>query len=92
MVRDTIEEIKIGDQIHIKGWLAHYQNPMGFERGTSTTRTDIGNGACETIWVEQISILSTMSTIWRKLLWFTFVIFCLTLFIYLKSPYWPGKK
>ncbi len=92
IVRDTIKEVKIGDQIHIKGWLAHYQNPMGYERSTSTTRTDTGNGACETIWVEQINILSTMSTVWRKLMWITLVMFSLTLFIYLKSPYIPGKK
>ena len=37
----------------------------GFRRGTSTTRTDSGNGACETIFVDEFQLIASMSTPWR---------------------------
>ncbi len=90
-VRDTISEIKIGDQINLKGWLAHYKNPIGYERGSSTVRTDTGNGACETIFVNQISILQPMKSIWRSLMPFSFGALLISLFFYFKAPYRPHK-
>lgn len=90
-IRDRIDEINIGDQIHIKGWLSHYKNPAGFERGTSTTRTDSGNGACETILVNEINIIAHMQNIWRQLMWLALGLLCLTLYIYFKSPFEPHK-
>lgn len=65
-LRDRIEAVRIGDQIHLKGWLASYSNADGFNRGTSTTRTDTGNGACETIYVTSFEILSSMANAWRS--------------------------
>ena len=42
----------------IKGMLANYENQANnFERGTSITRTDTGNGACETVYVTDFSIV-----------------------------------
>jgi len=90
-VRDRIDEISIGDQIHIKGWLSHYKNPAGYERGTSTTRTDTGNGACETILVNEIYIIAHMQGIWRLLMWLSLGLLIMTLFIYFKAPYEPHK-
>lgn len=50
---------EIGDYIHIKGMLASYRNPANhFFRGTSTVRTDKGNGACETIYVSEFEVLN----------------------------------
>ena len=50
-----------GDQIKIKGYLVDYKVAKDgqtlFTRGTSTTRTDNGNGACETIYVEDVEII-----------------------------------
>ena len=47
-----------GDHIRLQGLLARYENPSnGFIRDTSTTRTDSGNGACETIYLEQFEIV-----------------------------------
>lgn len=47
-----------GDQIRLRGMLAEYSNPgSGFFRGTSTTRIDTGNGACETIYVTDFEIV-----------------------------------
>jgi hypothetical protein len=65
-LRDRIEKLRIGDQIHLQGWLASYSNESGFHRGTSTTRTDEGNGACETIYVTRFEILSSMGNAWRS--------------------------
>ena len=90
-VRNRIDDISIGDQIYIKGWLSHYKNPAGYERGTSTNRTDTGDGACETIWVDDIRILAHMQNIWRQLMWFSLGLLILTLYIYFKAPYEPHK-
>lgn len=67
-VRKKIDDVRIGDQVHIRGWLANYSNDQGFSRGTSTTREDRGNGACETIYVKDFRILQSMENGWRTLL------------------------
>lgn len=90
-IRDRIDEISIGDQILIKGWLAHYKNPAGYERGTSITRSDTGDGACETIMVNEVHIISQMNSFWRRLMWLSFGLLVLTLYIYFKAPYEPHK-
>lgn len=64
-LRDRIEQVRIGDQIHVRGWLANYRNDDVFYRTTSTSRTDRGNGACETIYVNDFEILSSMHNPWR---------------------------
>jgi hypothetical protein len=47
-----------GDQVCIKGYLVEYSHSNGaFHRGTSVSRTDTGNGACETIFVTDLEIL-----------------------------------
>lgn len=90
-IRDTIDEIKIGDQINLKGWLAHYINPLGYERGTSIVRTDTGNGACETIFVNEINIIKPMKSIWRTLMPIALMVLLFSLYLYFKSPYEPHK-
>jgi len=56
-----------GDQIYLKGFLAEYSTADGFHRGTSTTRTDTWNGACETIYLSEFRILKAANTGWRGL-------------------------
>ena len=57
-----------GDQIRVYGYLAEYAHRDGtFKRGTSTTRTDHGNGACETIYVEEFEILKRANVFWHWL-------------------------
>ena len=56
-IQDIIDRVRPGDQIRIKGYLAEYSHDEGFTRGTSTTRTDDGDGACETILVTEAEIL-----------------------------------
>lgn len=51
-ISKQVRAAKPGDQIYLRGMLAKYENAgNGFKRGTSTTRTDTGNGACETIYL-----------------------------------------
>jgi len=47
--------------VRLKGYLARYSHGGGFERGTSTTRNDTGNGACETIYIEDVQITARMN-------------------------------
>jgi hypothetical protein len=68
LIRKQIKRIRIGDQIRLRGWLANYSNDTGFSRGTSTTRDDTGNGACETIYLEDFEILRPLDSGWRVLL------------------------
>lgn len=63
-IRERIREAKVGDQIHIRGWLAQYGIGEKVLRGTSTTRTDTGNGACETIHVTEFDILKPYFDQW----------------------------
>jgi hypothetical protein len=64
-IRDEIETVRIGDQIRIRGWLANYTQASGFRRNTSDSRQDVGNGACETIYVKDFSVLQSMHSPWR---------------------------
>ena len=57
-IKRALMESEPGDHIRLKGMLVEYRNPgNGFHRGTSVTRTDSGNGACETIYVEAFEVL-----------------------------------
>ena len=66
-----LRHVRIGDQIHITGQLAAYRHQAGmdFFRGTSTTRLDTGNGACETIFASDVAIIASAPAVWRRLAW-----------------------
>ncbi len=67
-LNSTIMAVRRGDQVRLKGYLAEYSR-MGSSshRSTSTSCTDSGNGACETIWVEDFEILSRANVFQRAL-------------------------
>ena len=84
---DKIKSAEVGDQIYLSGYLAEYYQGT-FSRGTSTVRDDTGNGACETIYVEQFDILQTANRGWRLLAflsWF-FAAGCFLYFMFGGSP------
>ncbi|MCG7531001.1 hypothetical protein MHM98_06520 [Psychrobium sp. MM17-31] len=85
-LRNKIKDIQIGDQIQIKGWLANYQNDRGNKRGTSITRTDTGNGACETIYVNEIKILKPYHSPWRIGLYAAITALILSIIAFFKAP------
>ena len=87
ILRRNIEEASVGDQIRIKGWLASYGSMGGPTRGTSTTRTDAGNGACETIFVDQFAVLASPFRPWRAGLWASVLVLLLSLTLHFAIPY-----
>lgn len=64
-IAKRIRSVKVGDQVRLTGHLASYSHNTGkpFVRGTSTVRTDRGNGACETIFVTQAEVVKPTSTL-----------------------------
>jgi len=70
-IAKRLRETRIGDQVHFRGYLAEYSHNHGFpfKRGTSIVRTDTGNGACETVYVEEFENLKPGGGPWRTLFW-----------------------
>jgi hypothetical protein len=64
-VQAAIRSARRGDQIHFRGLLARYSHADGFNRGTSTTRTDTGNGACETVFVQDFEVVRRANPGWH---------------------------
>ena len=89
VIRNKINNISIGDQIYIKGWLSEYASEGGGKRGTSITREDTGNGACETIFVTEFEILRASQNPWRKLMTLSLILFLGTIIYHFVSPYRP---
>ena len=87
-VYEKVMNARKGDQIYMKGYLSSYTHPeMGFTRKSSMSRTDTGNGACETIFVTEFEILKKGNLLWRKIggfsklmLWITFIILIVEFF------------
>jgi hypothetical protein len=88
-IRRQVRKIRIGDQIRVRGYLASYSNASGAKRGTSTTRTDTGDGACETIFVESFRILQPATSYWRISMWASLLALMVGLVIHFKRPYKP---
>lgn len=85
--RERIDGIRIGDQIRIKGRLASYGAVGGPVRGTSTTRDDTGNGACETIFVDEFEIISAAFSGWRTVMHVSLGVLVLCLILRFAMPY-----
>jgi hypothetical protein len=64
-----VRDVRIGDQVHFRGYLAEYSHNHGFpfKRGTSIVRTDTGDGACETVYLEDFEILHHGGGPWHLL-------------------------
>ena len=88
-IRDQVQKIRIGDQIRVKGYLASYGDPNIGLRGTSTTRTDTGDGACETIYVEGFRILRAATSYWRLSMYASLFVLLAGLFLHFRRPYRP---
>ncbi|MCB1761687.1 MAG: hypothetical protein KDI27_00935 [Gammaproteobacteria bacterium] len=67
-IREKLDQVEIGDLIRLSGVLASYSHSNGqFYRGTSTSRTDTGNGACETILLTEFDIVKSANPGWQRL-------------------------
>jgi hypothetical protein len=90
-IRDRVAELRIGDQIRVEGALVRYGAVGGGVRGTSTTRDDTGDGACETILVEEFEILAPAFSGWRAATWAALVLLIATLAVHFAQPYRPYR-
>jgi hypothetical protein len=67
----AVKKARVGDQIRAAGKLARYSvrppQGSGYPRGTSITRTDSGNGACEVIYTEEFEVLHEGNAFMRLL-------------------------
>ena len=88
-IRDQVTDIKVGDQIRVRGWLASYSSAGGGKRGTSTTRTDTGDGACETIFIDKFEIVEASQSLWRKSMYGSLLILLAGLIVHFRKPYRP---
>ena len=91
-LRDQVKGIQIGDQIHVRGYLASYSSKKGGLCGTSTTRLDTGNGACETVFVEKFEIVQASTSYWRISMYISLVLLIGGLFAHFRRPYRPFKQ
>ena len=88
-IRDRIADVGIGDQVHIHGWLSAYGSAGHGKRGTSTTRDDTGDGACETIFVDRFEIVSKAFGAWRAAMYVALVVVLLAIVVHFRLPYRP---
>ena len=88
-VRRQVRKIRIGDQVRVRGYLASYSSGGGYKRGTSTTRTDTGDGACETIYVEGFDIVKPATSPWRVSMWISLAVLLGGIFVHFRKPYRP---
>ena len=86
---EELRSIRIGDQVRIRGMLAEYSHNHGFAftRGTSVTRDDTGNGACETIYVQDVAVLRSGGGPWRLLVWIAMGVMAAGLAVWLRAPF-----
>ena len=90
-VKQTLMTAERGDHVRLKGMLATYRNPANnFERGTSTVRTDTGNGACETIYVNEFEIIhranSSVRLFYQSAKWLTIISFIAFSVMFVVAP------
>jgi hypothetical protein len=88
-IRDRVRDIHVGDQIRVRGYLASYSSAQGSKRGTSTTRTDTGDGACETVFVERFEIVQAATSYWRISMYASLSLLVVGLFVHFRRPYRP---
>ena len=90
-IRDRVAEVRIGDQVRVRGSLARYGATGGGFRGTSTTRDDTGDGACETILVEDFESVRRGFSPWRATMYVALALFVCALALHFALPYRPYR-
>lgn len=96
-IKQAIMQAEPGDHIRFKGVLAEYINPAGgYTRGTSTTRNDTGQGACETIYLDEFEIVNKANARPRQLAklfnWLTLITFVAFIVMFAIAPHKPRYR
>ena len=83
-----LRALRVGDQVRLRGQLAAYSHTVGggFQRGTSTVREDTGNGACETVYVHELTLLRAAPHWPRGLRWAGAALLALGLLMWWRAP------
>ena len=55
-VERALKRVRIGDVVTLDGYLVEADKPNGWKWRSSLTREDTGNGACELIYVRELSM------------------------------------
>jgi len=55
-IESRIKRLRPGELVSLGGFLVDVSGPGGFTWSTSLTRTDVGDGACEIVWVETLAV------------------------------------
>lgn len=61
-IASQCESLRVGTLVHLSGDLVEASGPQISTWRSSLSRTDTGNGACELMWVKELSILSAPIT------------------------------
>lgn len=56
--RRELERVRVGEVIHLQGFLVDASRANGWHWRTSMTRDDTGDGACELVYVESVEMAS----------------------------------
>lgn len=90
-IATRLRNVQVGDQIRMTGQLVSYSHNAGFAftRGTSTTRDDTGNGACETLFVRDLELLAPAPGWPRGLRWIGMALLVLGLVKWFRAPHRP---
>jgi hypothetical protein len=54
-IERQLKSIHAEDVVRLSGYLVEARGPNGFKWRSSLTSTDTGSGACELMWVEEVS-------------------------------------
>ena len=89
-VAKSLRTIRVGDQVRVQGYLVDYTvfkdgKPNG-TRVSSEVRTDTGNGACEVLYVEAVSVTRSAGHRWRLVQNMALVLLLLSVLTWLLLP------
>ncbi|MEO8346446.1 MAG: hypothetical protein ABI607_12200 [Betaproteobacteria bacterium] len=88
-IANVLRAVRVGDQIHFRGYLAEYSHhhEFAFHRGTSITRNDTGNGACETVFTTDARIIRHANRGWRFAFWASAALFVAGIAAWFRLPF-----
>ena len=55
-MESRLRRLRPGQVVTLTGYLVDVRGPGGFRWNTSLRRDDTGDGACELMWIERVSI------------------------------------
>jgi len=92
----TLSQVRVGDQVHFKGYLSNYKiekdGEIIFSRGTSLTRDDTGNGACETVYLKSFEVIKKNHPLIYYLYWVFWIIFIICFILFFIIYFWLDKN